>query len=297
VDGFNHVVAVFTGHLELEATLQRIEEGHRRAFVDAHRAVALYVAVAAYRAQAGAGAADIAAQQHQVGDFLDGLHRMTMLGDAHRPAHDYVLALEVHACGAFDINKGQARLLHDMVPRGVVEAGDVIENARSVLIQKCMIEHGRFACGLGIALPLQEELGHAAQQRHVAAQCRAQVGRVGRTVAVGEHFQRMLRVLETFQPALLERVDAHYLGAALDRLAQWFEHARVVGAGVLPQYENCIRVLEIIKGHGAFTHADALRQGHAAGLVAHVRAIREVVGAKRAHKQLVQIRRFVAGPA
>ena len=81
-----------------------------------------------------------------------------------------------------------------------------------------MIEHCRLACGLGIALPLQQELGHAAQQRHVAAQCRAQIGCVGRAIAVGEHFQRVLRVLETFQAALLERVDAHHLGAAFDCL-------------------------------------------------------------------------------
>ncbi|MNZ52489.1 hypothetical protein D3C78_703350 [compost metagenome] len=81
-----------------------------------------------------------------------------------------------------------------------------------------MIEDGRCVTGLSLALPLQKELGHAPEQSHVAAQGWAQVSGVGRAVAVGEHFQRMLRVLEALQAALLERVDTHHLGAALDRL-------------------------------------------------------------------------------
>ena len=38
-------------------------------------------------------------------------------------------------------------------------------------------------------------------------------------------------------------------------------------------------------------------EGHAAGFVAHVRAVREVVAAKGADKQLIQVGRFVAGAA
>ncbi|MNZ16509.1 hypothetical protein D3C78_334860 [compost metagenome] len=70
----------------------------------------------------------------------------------------------------------------------------------------------------------------------------------------------------------------------------------MVGAGVLAPDEDRIGVLEIIEGDSALAHTDALPQGHAAGLVAHVRTVGEVVGAVCTHEQLVQERRFVAGP-
>ncbi len=107
----------------------------------------------------------------------------------------------------------------------------------------------------------------------------------------------MLRVLETFQPAFLERVDADHLSTALYGLTQRFKHAWVVGAGVLTEYENRVGMFEIVEGHGAFTDAHALRQRDTAGFVAHVRAVGKVIGAVSAHEQLIQIRRFVAGPA
>ena len=50
-------------------------------------------------------------------------------------------------------------------------------------------------------------------------------------------------MLEALQATLLERVEAHHLGTALDRLAQRFEHARVVGAGVLADDEDRVGFL------------------------------------------------------
>ncbi|MNP69865.1 hypothetical protein D3C76_1660200 [compost metagenome] len=85
-----------------------------------------------------------------------------------------------------------------------------------------MVEHRRFAIGLGLTLPLEQELGDTAHHRHVAAQGRPEVRGVGRLGAIAEHFERMLRMLETFQAALLERVEADHLGAALYRIAQGF---------------------------------------------------------------------------
>ncbi|MNH21242.1 hypothetical protein D3C79_810450 [compost metagenome] len=105
---FHGIVTVMTWHLEAEAALQRIEQGNRRALVDAHGAVALHVTMAAHWAQARTGHTEVAAQQHQVGDFLDGRHRMAMLGDTHGPAHDDLFRLAVHACGVLDLGQGQA---------------------------------------------------------------------------------------------------------------------------------------------------------------------------------------------
>ncbi|MNU85429.1 hypothetical protein D3C71_751700 [compost metagenome] len=226
--------------------------------------------MATHRAQARARPTDVAAQQHQVGDFLDGRHRMAVLGDAHCPAHDDVLALEVHARRLLDFNKGQAGLLDDLLPRGVVDGGQVIQHVDAVFVEETVIEHRRSACLLCITLPLQQEFRHAAHHGHVATQCWTEVCGVGRLVAVGEHFEWVLRVLETFQSALFQRVDAHHLRPAFYRFTQWFEHPRVVGAGVLAPDENRIGVFEVVEGHGAFADTDALRQRDSAGLVAHV---------------------------
>ena len=65
-------------------------------------------------------------------------------------------------------------------------------------------------------------------------------------------------MLETLQATLLERVEADHLGATLDRLAQRFEHARVVGAGVLAEHEDGVGVLEVVEGDAALADADAL---------------------------------------
>ncbi len=107
----------------------------------------------------------------------------------------------------------------------------------------------------------------------------------------------MLRVLEAFQATLFERVDTHHLGTAFHCFAQRLKHARVVGAGVLAPDENRVGVFEVVKRHGAFADPHTLRQGYAAGFVAHVRAVREVVGAIGAHEQLIQVCRFIAGAA
>ncbi|MNM83356.1 hypothetical protein D3C81_954150 [compost metagenome] len=253
--------------------------------------------MAAHRRQAGAGLADVAAQQLQVDDFLHGRHRMAVLGDAHGPAHDHPLGLAVHACGQLDLGQGQARLFDDVFPRGSVHRCQVAIHAAGVLGDEGMVEHRRLALGLGFAFPLQEELGDAAHHRHVAAQGRAEVRGVGRFRAVAEHLERVLRVLETLQATLLERVQADHLGTAFDRLAQRFEHARVVGARVLADDEDCVGVLQVVEHHGALADPEGFRHADAAGLMAHVRTVRKVVGAIGAHEQLVEEGRLVAGPA
>jgi hypothetical protein len=107
----------------------------------------------------------------------------------------------------------------------------------------------------------------------------------------------MLRMLKTLQAALLQRVKTHHLRAAFDRLAQRFKHARVVGAGVLPEHEDRVAVFEVGEGHAAFADPHALPEGDAAGFVAHVRAVGEVVAAKGADEQLIEVGCFVAGAA
>ena len=65
---------------------------------------------------------------------------------------------------------------------------------------------------------------------------------------------------ESFQAAFAQRIETDHLGTALQRLAQRFEHARVVGAGVLAKYEDRIGVVEIFQRYRALpTPMDSVR--------------------------------------
>ena len=81
---------------------------------------------------------------------------------------------------------------------------------------------------------------------------------------VGEHLDGLLRMQESFQAAFAQRIETDHLGTALQRLAQRFEHARVVGAGVLAKYEDRIGVVEIFQRYRALTDTDGFGEGAAA---------------------------------
>ena len=71
----------------------------------------------------------------------------------------------------------------------------------------------------------------------------------------------------------------------------------MVGAGVLAKDEDGVGHFKVGQGHCALAHTDGGLERHAAGLVAHVGAIGEVVGTELTHKELVQKRGLVAGAA
>ena len=218
---------------------------------------------------------------------------MTMLGDPHGPAGDDALGLGVELRRMLDLAAAQARLLFDGGPLGVFDHLQPVRQALGVLGNEGMVKHtARLR-----ALPGQQALGHAAHRGHVSAQVGAEVGAAGRVVAISEHFQGVLRVLKTFQAPFFQGVEADHAGAAFDRFAQRFKHARMVGAGVLAKHEDGVGLGEIGEGHRALAHPDALAEGHAAGFVAQVGTIGKVVGAVAAHKQLIKKCGLVAGPA
>src|SRR5258708_5875001 len=71
----------------------------------------------------------------------------------------------------------------------------------------------------------------------------------------------------------------------------------MVGARVLPGDEDDLRLLEVVEADGALADADGFRKPAAARLVAHVRAVGEVVGAVLANEELVEEGGLVAGAA
>ena len=82
-----------------------------------------------------------------------------------------------------------------------------------------------------------------------------------------------------------------------DAFAQICHHPRAVGAGILPEDENAVSLVEILQQDRPLADADRLRQADACRLVAHVGAIGKIVGAIFPDKQLIQKRSFVRGPA
>ncbi len=115
--------------------------------------------------------------------------------------------------------------------------------------------------------------------------------------AVLEHADGVLGVLEAFRAGLGQRVHRDDLRAGGLGLLQGGEHARVVGARILSGDDDQFGLVEVFQGDAALADADGLVQGGAGGLVAHVRAVRQVVGAELAGEELEEERGLVAGAA
>ncbi len=71
----------------------------------------------------------------------------------------------------------------------------------------------------------------------------------------------------------------------------------MIGAGVVPDAEDRVGVIEIFERHRSLADADRVRQPDAGCLVAHVRTVGEIVGAEFAREELIEKRGFVGGPA
>ena len=172
VDG---VIAGLARRLEAELVAQRVEEGGLRPLPDAHRAVALHVAVPAHRAGTRARPADVAAQQQEVDDLADRGHRVVVLGEPHRPADDDALGRDHVVDERLDGGPGKAGKGEQI---GEVELapglGRVVE-AVAVGVDEVLVEDGAGR----IVVAFEQDPVDRAEQREVAVDAH-------RKVAVGE---------------------------------------------------------------------------------------------------------------
>jgi len=127
--------------------------------------------------------------------------------------------------------------------------------------------------------PDTDELG--GQRRHLAAQGGCDV----------------LRMDESAETGLSERIDGYDLRPSENGGFEGAEHARVIGSRVLTNAKDGVRFGEIIEGDSSFAHADSLPHREAAGLVTHVRTVRQIVGAVAAGEELIEKGGFVARAA
>ena len=70
------------------------------------------------------------------------------------------------------------------------------------------------------------------------------------------------------------------------------QHTWTIDADVLPEEEDAIRHAKVFELHRADRHADLFGESDGRALVAHVRAVGEIVVAVHAGQQLIHIRRF-----
>ena len=160
-----------------------------------------------------------------------------------------------------------------------------------VVADEVPVEHG---AGRGVLRLQQQPVQHLEQGQVPAGTDLQEL--VGDRRTAADHAARMLRVLEADQTGLGQGVDRDDLPAVALGLLQRGEHARVVGAGVLPDHEDQVCRVDIVERHAALADAQRLLQREAAGLVAHVGAVGQVVGAERAGEQLQQERGLVVEP-
>ncbi|MCY1223376.1 hypothetical protein D9M72_354990 [compost metagenome] len=215
-----------------------------------------------------------------------------MLRDAHGPGDDDLLGPQV-ALGQFvDFFAAQAGGLKHFA---LIQFGEVLLEflqPLAVLLEELVVQHAARVPGFGV----ENALGHRLQERHVPAQPDLQE-LVGNLRAVPHDALDLLRVLIAAQSGLGQRVNGNDLAAGFLGFLEGGEHARVVGARVLPHDDDQVRLREIIVGDGGLADADGLAHAPAGGLMAHVGAVRQVVGSVCPHEQLVQEGGLVRGPA
>ena len=243
-------------------------------------------------ARACTRAANVAAQHEPIQQHLNRGYRVLVLRNTHAPAGNDPLGLAVHLCGSANLHSRQTALLLQQNPRFSSQVSEQGIKTNRMPSNERLVQNL-----LAVVLQLNKMLHHAFDKGEIATNTKLKIMRADRGAAQRCHLQHVLRISKALQPTFAQRVDADDARAPTSCLTQFTQHARMVGTRVLPEDKNRIGFLKIIQGDRAFAAADALNHAHAAGLMAHVGAVGEVVGAVFTHKQLVQKRSLVAGPS
>src|SRR5437867_3801992 len=102
-------------------------------------------------------------------------------------------------------------------------------------------------------------------------------------------------MFEPREPGFRQRVYMHNLATAALGTQEGRQHAWMISARILSDYENRVAKIEVFQRHCAFAETDCFFHSGAAGFVTHVGAIGKVVRAELPHEQLIKKSRFIAG--
>ena len=238
------------------------------------------------------GLADHAAHQQQVGHLVDRRDAVRVLGQPHRPAGDGALEA-INICATRSICSRSARSppppcpdrLRGSAPR-LLEAGGVpAMKSRSSTRARRRGRRPRAAAGPspGTA-PGRRRSGSAGTRRRSATPW---------PTTPCTFCGSLNRISPASGSGLIAMIFAPFAFAfsSADSIRGWLV------PGFWPAMRMQVGVLEVVDGHRALADADRVDQRRARRLVAHVRAVRQVVRAEAAHQQLVEERGLVAGAA
>ena len=202
-----------TRRLEPERVAQRVQEGRCRSLPHTHGAVALHVGVPADAAGARARLRHRPAQEQQVQHLLDVARSVVVLGDTEAPTNDDALGVPRPLGGEPDLRASDSRHPLDRVPGC---GADVVEQRFDAGgIRPDEVPRDR-RVRLGI-LRFDQRFENAFEQRNVAIDpdLKEQVGELR---AHAEQTQWLLRVHESYQACLRQRVHCHDLASGAFRL-------------------------------------------------------------------------------
>ncbi len=103
----------------------------------------------------------------------------------------------------------------------------------------------------------------------------------------------LLGVVEGHQAGFRQGVDRYNSCAVVLGLLEGGEHTGGVRAGILSHDDDHICDVEVVQPDRAFAQAQGFAKGRSARFVAHIRAVRQVIGAVFADEELVEEGCFV----
>lgn len=217
---------------------------------------------------------------------------MPLLRHPHGPADDDALAAQDLVPDRLDLFSGEAGGGEDVLPGDVSGVlGELLE-AAGIGADEVVVEHGARS---GV-LCLQQEPVQTLEQCEVAAATDLKET-IGDLDTAADYAVRLLGVLEPQQSGLRQGIHRDDAGTVSLGLLQRGELPWMVGAGILPHQEDQVGVVDVLQTHRAFAGAQALVQGGATGLMAHVAAVGQVVGAEGPGEELQEKSGLIADPA
>ncbi len=184
------VHAVIAWRFEAELPAQIVRRHLCRLFGDADGALALHVGMTAHRQDACAFLADVAAQQQQVDQHLDGLHAVAVLGQAHAIRRDHPFAACIDGRCRFQRGAAEPRTAFQLRPTVAADALFEILEAMGVLLDEVHVEHALATLGDGLVVHFEQRLAHAGDGGHVAADGELVILGADHRAVRCEHFAR-----------------------------------------------------------------------------------------------------------
>ena len=295
--GFGAIEALFPGRIESIELLEFVIGNEVRFLGDADRSLPLHIRVAAYRQDAGARLAHVAAQKQEIDDHLDIFDATDLLRDTHAVGDHRALCLCVDGASRLDGEARQPRAAFEFGPVSPTRGFFKSVEAVGVFADESEIENPRAACFPCCVIHLKKSLAEAHQRCLVSSDLELMILRTDLGGRLHQHLGWILRVGEALVAALAQRIKDDDRNAALGAFLQIMEHARTIDAGIVPEKQDAVGLVEVGERYRSHRNSDTERQTDGRALVAHVRTVRQIVVAVHAGEEGVHIGGFERGAA